>query len=161
MAKTKHLFLILFSLSTLSIAMQVHSEQPITSTQTNLWAMQFFASFNKNLNQGNMDGWMDQWTDDATRITPIGSANGKSAIRSLYVQLTKDYENIYHSIVGTIVEPQRASVELLTIGTHRETGIKVTIPNVAILAFNRQGKVSAAHVYLDVKNIEDQLANQN
>ena len=60
-------------------------------------------------------------------------------------------------ITGTIIEGRNASVELNTVGVHRETGIKVSMPNVAVLTFNEQGKVTSAHVYLDMKNIESQL----
>ena len=57
---------------------------------------------------------------------------------------------------GTIIE-----VAMLCRAEHGwcspRKGIKVSMPNVAVLTFNEQGKVTSAHVYLDMKNIESQL----
>lgn len=127
------------------------------TTQTNQWVTAFFDSFNEDLSQGNLDDWMDNWSEEAERITPMGNAKGKAQIRELYVSLNERYEGMVQTIVGTIIEGRRASVELHTVGIHKATGIEVTMPNVAVLTFNEQGKVTSAHVYLDMKNIENQL----
>ena len=139
-------------------AAETASAQDRLSSQTNQWVTAFFHSFNADLMQGDLDAWMDHWADDAERMTPMGNAKGKAAIRELYVRLSQNYEGMVQRVVGTIIEGNNASVELDTRGIHRATGIEVSMPNVAVLTFNEQGKVTSAHVYLDMKNVERQLA---
>ena len=131
--------------------------QDAERSQVNHWVTAFFQSFNEDLMRGDMDAWMENWADQAERITPMGNAKGKAQIRQLYISLSQRYEDMVQEITGTIIEGRNASVELNTVGVHRETGIKVSMPNVAVLKFNEQGKVTSAHVYLDMKNIESQL----
>ena len=131
--------------------------QDAERSQVNHWVTAFFQSFNEDLMRGDMDAWMENWADQAERITPMGNAKGKAQIRQLYISLSQRYEDMVQEITGTIIEGRNASVELNTVGVHRETGIKVSMPNVAVLTFNEQGKVTSAHVYLDMKNIESQL----
>ena len=131
--------------------------QDAERSQVNHWVTAFFQSFNEDLMRGDMDAWMENWAEQAERITPMGNAKGKAQIRQLYISLSQRYEAMVQEITGTIIEGRNASVELNTVGVHRETGIKVSMPNVAVLTFNEQGKVTSAHVYLDMKNIESQL----
>ena len=89
------------------------------------------------------------------------NANGTSEIRALYDSIVDNYSGRTHTSTDTVIEGNQASVELITVGIHRETGNQVTIPNVALLTFNESGKVSKAHVYLDMKNIENQIRVNN
>ena len=142
----------------IAVAVTTANAQDTERSQVNHWVTAFFQSFNEDLMRGNMDAWMENWAEQAERITPMGNAKGKAQIRQLYVSLNQRYEAMVQEITGTIIEGHNASVELHTVGIHRETGIKVSMPNVAVLAFNEQGKVISAHVYLDMKNIEKQIA---
>lgn len=125
--------------------------------QTAQWAIAFFDSFNRDLSPGDLDSWMANWAENAERITPMGDAHGKEHIRRLYEDLNRRYRNMNQEIVGLIVQGNRASVELMTLGIHRATGVEVSMPNVAVLKFTPSGKVVSAHVYLDMKNVERQL----
>lgn len=122
------------------------------------WVVAFFDAFNRELNEGDLDSWMSHWAEGAVRITPMGDAEGKAQIRALYADLLSRYRDLRHAIVATVIEGNRASVELHTVGTHRESGIEVHMPNVAILEFDANGKVTSARVYLDMKHVQDQLA---
>ena len=121
------------------------------------WAVAFFDSFNQHMNPENLDRWMENWADDAERITPMGNARGKADIRRLYQDLQSRYRDMSMEIVGLIAQDNRASVELETRGIHKATGVEVVMPNVAVLRFDREGKVESAHVYLDMKNVERQI----
>ncbi len=121
------------------------------------WAVAFFDSFNQHMNPDNLDRWMENWADDAERITPMGNARGKAEIRRLYLDLQSRYRDMSMEIVGLIAQDNRASVELETRGIHKATGVEVVMPNVAVLRFDREGKVESAHVYLDMKNVERQV----
>src|SRR5690606_11128066 len=105
--------------------------QDTERSQVNHWVTAFFQSFNEDLMQGDMDAWMENWAEQAERITPMGNAKGKAQIRQLYISLSQRYEAMVQEITGTIIEGRNASVELHTVGVHRETGIKVSMPNVA------------------------------
>lgn len=139
-----------------SIGTQAHNVED--SDRVNAWVVAFFNSFNDNLTQGRMDAWMESWAPNAQRRTPMGNADGKEEIRALYQGLTERYSGLTHTIVDTVVEGRRASVELITVGVHRDSGNRVVIPNVALLTFNHEGKVALAKVYLDLKNIDRQIA---
>lgn len=122
------------------------------------WVTAFFESFNRDLNRGDMDAWMENWAAGAERITSMGNARGRAEIRALYADLMGRYEHLEHRILDRIIEGNRASVELMTTGVHRATGREVRIPNVAVLTFDDEGRVSSAHVYLDRKGIDAQIA---
>ena len=121
------------------------------------WAEVFFDSFNRHMNPENLDRWMENWAENAERITPMGNARGKAEIRRLYQDLQSRYRDMSMEIVGVIAQGNRASVELETRGIHKATGVEVVMPNVALLRFDREGKVESAHVYLDMKNVERQI----
>ncbi len=142
----------------IAVVVTTANAQDTERSQVNHWVTAFFHSFNEDLMRGDMDAWMENWAQQAERITPMGNAKGKTQIRQLYISLNQRYEAMVQEITGTIIEGRNASVELRTVGIHKDTGIKVSMPNVAVLAFNEQGKVISAHVYLDMKNIEKQLA---
>lgn len=158
MKELRKLFRTALSLFLLVASINAYPQDIENRAQVNAWVVAFFDSFNRNLTQGKMDTWMESWAEGAQRKTPMGDADGKAEIRALYEGLIGRYSGLTHSILDTVIEGKRASVELMTVGIHRESGNRVSIPNVALLTFTDSGQVARAHVYLDLKNIENQIS---
>lgn len=121
------------------------------------WVVEFFEAFNHYVRPGKLDRWMVQWAEGAERYTPMGNAKGKENIRNLYEDLIARYKNMDQKIVGLVVQGNRASVELMTKGIHKASGVEVIIPNVALLTFDADGRVSKARVYFDSNYVESQI----
>lgn len=125
--------------------------------QVERWVTTFFEAFNAYVRPGQLDQWMTHWSNGAKRYTPMGDAEGKKHIRKLYEDLIGRYENMDQKIVGLVVQGNRASVELMTKGTHKASGVEVFIPNVALLTFDADGRVEKARVYFDSNYVESQI----
>jgi len=125
--------------------------------QVERWVVTFFDAFNTYVRPGQLDQWMTHWSDGAKRYTPMGDAEGKNNIRKLYEDLISRYENMDQKIIGLVVQGNRASVELMTKGTHKATGVEVSIPNVALLTFDADGRVAKARVYFDSNYVASQI----
>lgn len=116
---------------------------------TNQYATAFWNSFNTELSAGNLEVYLRHWDKNAERITPTVHAKGIEEIRATYQKYLDAFSDFQQTELRRIVDGNVVVSELLTNARNKATGKLLSLPNVAIVEFNDQGKVMRARVYLD------------
>ena len=136
---------LLFTSSTL------YSEETINESLTEQYATNFWNSFNTELSPDTLELYLSNWDENAERITPTLHAVGKQAIRETYESYLSAYSEFHQTELRRIVDGNIVVSELMTTAREKESGVSLSIPNVAIVEFNNKGKVVRARVYFDTK----------
>ena len=129
----------------------VHAGDAIDEEKINTYASAFWNSFNQDLSSGELETYLEHWADNAERITPSRHDKGKAAIRVTYRNYLNTYDDFHQEELRRVTEGNTVVSELLTRARHKVTGDLLSLPNVAILEFNEEGKVRRARVYLDTR----------
>ena len=114
-------------------------------------ASAFWDSFNNDLAKGDLETYLKHWDENAERITPTVHARGIDEIRAVYRGYLEAYSDFHQQEVRRIIDGQTIVSELVTTATNRASGERMTLPNVAIVELNEDGKVIRARVYLDTR----------
>ena len=123
-------------------------------TLTNERVSAFWKSFNNDLSSGRMEVYLSHWAKDAERITPSIHARGIDEIRATYENYLSAFSDFHQLELRRVVDGNVAVSELLTTAKNRKTGKVLTLPNVAIIELNDEGKVKRARVYLDTAKFD-------
>jgi hypothetical protein len=117
----------------------------------NRYATAFWNSFNNDLSAGALDVYLKHWDENAERITPTVHAKGIKEIRATYESYLAAFSDFHQEEIRRIVDGNVVVSELITTARNRASGEMLTLPNVAIVELNNNGKVIRARVYLDTR----------
>lgn len=138
-----------FSLVLFSLNSPVLAADETLENKTNEYATAFWNSFNTELSAGKLETYLAYWDVNAERITPTVHAKGIKEIRATYQSYLDAFSDFQQTEIRRIIDSNVVVSELLTTARNKVTGEFLSLPNVAIVEFNNQGKVIRARVYLD------------